>query len=242
MTKTLLEVATTRDHGGVLNKPRSYFDVYDFHFEKIKNNETCLFEIGVGDAGSTWMWKKYFTNSKIYALDNRPECLSFSGEDVNIHVGFQESPSTLTKIHEEAGGFDIVIDDGGHTMEQQLTAFETLFPLLNYGGIYVVEDLHTSYWDAWGGSKDRTENTMINRLTNLINNLNFWAIGCKSRTNGKRRVEHNFQGHIMTYYDSTISSVHFHPSICFVYKKTHEKYKKDLQYFKEKPDLEEIKL
>ena len=46
------------------------------------------------------------------------------------------------------GPFDIIIDDGGHTMEQQIASIETLFPALNEGGVYLCEDTHTSYWES----------------------------------------------------------------------------------------------
>jgi hypothetical protein len=48
----------------------------------------------------------------------------------------------------------VVIDDGGHTMRQQIASVETLFPLLADEGIYLVEDCHTSYWPEYADPAD----------------------------------------------------------------------------------------
>ncbi len=37
-------------------------------------------------------------------------------------------------------------DDGSHIPEHQLLTFNTLFPLLQEGGVYIIEDIETSYW------------------------------------------------------------------------------------------------
>lgn len=47
---------------------------------------------------------------------------------------------------------DVVIDDGSHHPYHQLRTFLFLFPYLPPGGIYVIEDVETSYWDKPGAS------------------------------------------------------------------------------------------
>ena len=49
-------------------------------------------------------------------------------------------------------GFDIVLDDGGHELRMQQASFEALFPSMRPGGVYIVEDTHTSMWPMFGGS------------------------------------------------------------------------------------------
>ena len=49
------------------------------------------------------------------------------------------------------GGVDIVLDDGSHHMHDVKSSFDYLYPILNVGGIYIIEDLHTSYWRRYGG-------------------------------------------------------------------------------------------
>ena len=63
-----------------------------------------------------------------------------------IFEGDQANPSDLEKLVNLYGPFDIIIDDGGHTMKQQQFTLGFMFKSLNNGGIYVIEDLATSRW------------------------------------------------------------------------------------------------
>jgi hypothetical protein len=83
---------------------------------------------------------------------------------------------------------EIVIDDGGHGMRQQIHTFEEMFPALRVGGVFPVKDLHTSYWEDYGGGY-RREGTMIEYAKDLIDQLNTWhsrdtqlAVGDYTRT------------------------------------------------------------
>lgn len=64
---------------------------------------------------------------------------------MTIHYGSQEDVLFLKTITNSRGYFDIIIDDGGHTMKQQITSFNHLLSKVRSGGIYVIEDLQTSY-------------------------------------------------------------------------------------------------
>jgi hypothetical protein len=74
-------------------------------------------------------------------------------------------------VSEKHGPFDIVIDDGGHTMLQQIASVETLFPLLNEEGTYLVEDCHTSYWPAYADQGPDGQ-TFIEWVKDRIDDLN----------------------------------------------------------------------
>jgi hypothetical protein len=62
-----------------------------------------------------------------------------------MHYGSQEDIAFLKTVNSEQGYFDVIVDDGGHTMKQQITSFTHLLPKVRSGGIYVIEDLETSY-------------------------------------------------------------------------------------------------
>ena len=90
-----------------------------------------------------------------------------------IYAGDQADKVFLQKFIDETGGdFDIIIDDGGHTMNQQQVSLETLWKIVKPGGMYFVEDLQTSFMQAYGGDtmggKDPNKHTMSKFIYELI--------------------------------------------------------------------------
>lgn len=65
------------------------------------------------------------------------------------------------------GDVDVVIDDGSHHMSDIQTSFEHLFPKINFGGIYIIEDLHTSFWKSFGGGF-RSKRNFLRYITRYI--------------------------------------------------------------------------
>lgn len=117
--------------------------------------------------------ENYFKTSsnrvRVYGIDINPDCKALEEEDIHIFVGSQEDREFLRKVKKEVGCVDILIDDGGHTMNQQITTFEELFDLVDDEGVYLCEDLHTSYMKAWGGAYKG--NTFIEYSKNFIDDL-----------------------------------------------------------------------
>jgi hypothetical protein len=96
------------------------------------------------------MWRDYFPNALVHGLDVTDPGLPPS-ERVCIHTGDQSDRDDLARLVAAAGSdFDLIIDDGGHTMGQQQTSFGCLFPHVSAGGAYIIEDLHTSFMDSIG--------------------------------------------------------------------------------------------
>lgn len=79
----------------------------------------------------------------------------------------------MRKLVAQVGALDIVIDDGGHTMKQQINSFEELYPKVKPGGVYLAEDLHTSYWSEYGGGLKEPD-SFIEYSKNLVDQLNAW--------------------------------------------------------------------
>jgi hypothetical protein len=76
-------------------------------------------------------------------------------------------------IAEHGSDFDIIIDDGGHTMNQQMTSLNHLWKAVKPGGIYFCEDLQTSYMKQYGGDENspagwRGEGTMMAYIFEII--------------------------------------------------------------------------
>ena len=95
------------------------------------------------------MWQDYFgAASRLAFLDIDPNCKIFEVSGVAVEIGDQSDHGFLQNIAAKHGPFDIIIDDGGHKMDQQKASFNGLWAQLYDGGLYVVEDTHTSYWRA----------------------------------------------------------------------------------------------
>jgi cephalosporin hydroxylase len=77
----------------------------------------------------------------------------------------------LQSIVDEFGAPDIVLDDGSHMMTHVVASFEFLYPRIAKNGIYMVEDLHTAYWDEYEGGLHKPA-TFIELCKNLIDELN----------------------------------------------------------------------
>lgn len=157
---------------GVISKWEHYFDIYETHFSRFRDKSPIILEIGVFHGGSLQMWKNYFGKGcKIYGLDIEPRCKSLEEEDIEIFIGSQTDRAFLKDIKNKIGLVDILIDDGGHTMEQQITTYEELFSLVGDNGVYLCEDLHTSYWSGWGGGLKKSD-TFIEYSKNFIDYIN----------------------------------------------------------------------
>jgi len=154
-----------------------YFDVYEKHLSKFIGKSPRILEIGILGGGSIEMWLKYFgEGTSIVGVDINPECLEYKYDgDVKIVMGDQGSPEFWEQFAKEHGIFDIIIDDGGHTMDQQVTTINSMFPFLNEGGVFAVEDTHTSYWINWGGAYKGPHTFLehAKKLTDVMNQQHF---------------------------------------------------------------------
>ena len=132
-------------------KWKKYFQIYEKLFENYKNKKVTFIEIGVLDGGSLEIWKKYFgKDSRIIGIDNNPECKKFENENFEIFIGSQSDPIFWKKFYKEVGKIDILLDDGGHTNDQQIISLINAVEHINDGGLHVVEDVHSSYQKHYG--------------------------------------------------------------------------------------------
>lgn len=176
MSETLRELFYSHE-GRLVHKWDHYFDVYERLFSRYRGESVTMLEIGVSHGGSLQLWRRYFgPQAKIYAIDVNPECAKLQEPGTRIFIGSQADPEFLRSVAGELPELDIVLDDGGHTMQQQLTSMRELFPKVRAGGLYVVEDTHTSYWPAFGGGLRRA-GTFIEYSKELIDSLHDHHIG-----------------------------------------------------------------
>lgn len=204
------------DHnpGRLLHKWLHYFEIYDHHFSRYRGKPVNILEIGVFHGGSIQLWKDYFgPQARIYGVDIDPRCKQFEEENVKIIIGDQGDRAFLDRLKNEIPRPDILIDDGGHLMHQQIATFEELYPFVAEDGIYLCEDLHTSYWPEWGGGL-RKPGTFIEYSKRLIDSLN----GFYSKDPGR------FSPNSVT---RSAHSLHFYDSVLVIEKQMRESMPKD---------------
>ena len=160
--------------GRLIHKWHHYFEIYHRHFERFRGRAPVVVEIGVYHGGSLQMWRDYFgTGAHIVGVDINPECRMLAGESMTVMIGDQSDRRFLAELRARFPRIDIVIDDGGHTMEQQITTFEELYPHLQPEGVYVCEDIHTSYMAEYGGGYLR-QGSFVELAKGLIDRLHAW--------------------------------------------------------------------
>lgn len=149
------------------SKVHGYTRTYEEHFSGWSDRAVRLLEIGVGSGGSLRMWRDYFPNAQIFGLDCRASPAA-AAERITIFQGSQADGATLDRIAVQAGPFDIIIDDGSHRWSDQILALEQLYPHLAPGGVYAIEDLHTSWWSDFQSGPTRT----LAYLGSLVEEIN----------------------------------------------------------------------
>jgi hypothetical protein len=107
-------------------------------------------------------------------VDINPECKKFEKDGVRVIIGDQSEVKFWAEFKVKVPeGVDIFLDDSGHTMKQQIVTLEEIFWQVRDGGIFLCEDLHTSYWADLGGGYLRN-GTMVERSKALVETLTSW--------------------------------------------------------------------
>jgi hypothetical protein len=133
-------------------KHSTYFHVYDRIFSRFIGRKIIFVEIGVFEGGSLFMWRDFFGQSaRIIGIDFNPNAKKWEKEGFEIFIGNQSDPLFWKAFFATIGDIDILLDDGGHTFEQQIITTEEVLPHIIDGGVLVVEDTHTSYMSAFRG-------------------------------------------------------------------------------------------
>jgi hypothetical protein len=163
-----------RHQGATIDKWLHYLDIYHRHFARFRERPVTVVEIGVFQGGSLAMWRDYFgPQARIVGIDIDERCRDLAPEGTEVRIGSQTDREFLRALKRELGTIDVLIDDGGHEMVQQLVSFDELFPAVSAEGVYLVEDLHTSYWPEYGGGL-RQQGSFIEFAKSLIDHLNAW--------------------------------------------------------------------
>lgn len=190
----------------------NYCPVYEHYFAPLKDQPIFLVELGIGgyhypDRGgaSLKMWYDYFPHAKIVGVDIYKKT-GLDNDRIKTFTCSQHNEYALPVLL-TTNNPDIIIDDASHINPLTIRSFEILFPLLKPGGIYVIEDIESSWCGADG-----------------------WAQGCAdyknydhpSTINFFRQLTDEINGQYIPHYEKRgydIESIHFHKNLIIVKKR-----------------------
>ena len=159
--RTLAEIAATYDTDKASSP--GYLGDFEEVFGPRRQRPTAILELGIFRGGSLQMWRDYFADGPVIGLDLNSVNVTDPGGRIKTYAGSQVDLELLDRIRAECApdGFDIIIDDCSHLGSQTSTSFWHLFPNhLRPGGVYVVEDWGTGYWDSWSDGHHASADVM----------------------------------------------------------------------------------
>ncbi|MFQ6538707.1 MULTISPECIES: class I SAM-dependent methyltransferase [Aphanothece] len=173
-----------------------YFNAYDRHFARFRDQEVNLLEIGIYSGGSLDMWLEYFGDRcRIYGVDIEDACRSYETDRIRVFIGDQESREFWARFRTDTPQIHILIDDGGHTPEQQMVTLEEMLPCMPVGSVYVCEDIH-----------------------GISNRFAAFAAGLVQSLNACNGMVSGVLGFTSTRAQQEINSIHFYPYLCVIEK------------------------
>jgi predicted O-methyltransferase YrrM len=135
--------------------------LYDRLLRRRRREALRLLEIGVYRGASLRMWAAYFPRGEIHGVDIDEGARAYACERIAIHIGDASRHEVLAPILAQVGGrFDVIVDDGSHRYEHQYPSLLALWPHLAPGGLYAIEDIHTSYRKKYGMGYRHPESTV----------------------------------------------------------------------------------
>ena len=220
----VLEAMKSRDNKETTSSCRFPSDLaaYSDRFKRFQEVDGInVLEIGVQGGGGIWCWRKFFPKAHNIVgidVDDATKQHENASQNVFVCIGDQSDAGFLQRVHDAYGPFDIIIDDGGHHMHQHRASFDKLFPLLRDDGLYCIEDLHTSYWPAYGGGVDAPTST-INFFRGLVDALNYRAVRDPSMADHERVSSEGYPD-CLSHNERHLTSISFYESLIICHKKT----------------------
>ena len=210
----------------------AYLKAYEKHLSKFKNKSPLMIEIGcgypqsaqpegaIGMGGSLQMFREWLgKGTRVVGIDVIEECREYEepSKGIHIEIGSQTDPNFMLKIIENYGLPDIILDDGSHVDSDMKTTFE-IFPYLNTGGTYIVEDCGGNHLRTTGTShkpKDfKSKDRFLTFAFEMVMQMNqYYANNGGSRAAGVLDNVFNAQniGFLM-------SNISFYPNLAIIEK------------------------
>jgi hypothetical protein len=152
-----------------------YGEIYDKYFRDYREIAMNICDIGIDEGFSLLANKEYFINANIHGVDIDDKSF-YDSERIKTHIVDQNNENDINifvnKMKNDNIQFDIIIDDASHDVVHQQVTFGKLFEILKHGGLYIIEDLGSSFFkegvNLYGyiQTKEKIENNTVKFLTN----------------------------------------------------------------------------
>jgi SAM-dependent methyltransferase len=170
-------------NNGHHNYTRFYYEL----FKLVRNAPIRIFELGLGTnnisipsnmgadgkpGASLRGWRAFFTNASVFGADIDDKIL-FKEDRIRTYYCDQGSPDSIRTLwanHELIENMDIIIEDGYHVFNYNVTFFENSFHKLKIGGIFIIEDIMHYTMEMWKGKLEEWEKKYPNM------NFRFYSI------------------------------------------------------------------
>lgn len=194
---------------------------YEKYFAPHKDSAIRFLEIGLAMGYSAHMWTDYFSCADLHFIENQQHFIDIymasNPQRSHCYLLDQADEFELLGFIDQSGGdFDIILDDGGHQMDQQITSFRMLFATLKSGGMYIIEDLATSFTATGSYCTESKPGSTVYFLKQLIDEVNSFTIkpaGLPYFCSDYRRYND------LTYYQEQIESLHFYNGMVIIFKR-----------------------
>lgn len=222
---TLLDNIAKNNQTDKSSNGHFYTRFYPKHLGHLIDKKFNLLEIGIDQGQSLNTWYQFFPKANITGIDIR-KIKELDNDRIKTYLGSAADTAFLTEVNKERGPFDVIIDDGSHFNQDMLISFKKLFPLLEPGGVYVIEDLHCCYWANTSFNifpQPTSTFKFTDYLKNIIDFVNY---------NGKYYTAYRNNEYLHpeweqdlkkalgepTKEDVMFESIHFYAGICFIVK------------------------
>lgn len=215
--------ALYQDHKGYVSvKWRSFLATYDEIFAPYRTQPIAMLELGVQNGGSLSIWAKYFQQAELIVgcdIDEKCHALSYEDPRVKLEIGDVNTQVTYQSLLKHAKDYQIIIDDASHQSGDIIRTFAKLFPHVEDGGLYIVEDIHACYLQAYdGGLYDPLSAiTFFKYCADLINYQHWGTAHKRSELFGEgfaKKYGISFDEEVL----ACVASVTFVQSMCIIKK------------------------
>lgn len=180
MARSTLTTLYSKHQGKLSDKWSIYISIYQRLFSELVDQSLRILEIGIQNGGSLEIWSEFFPQAtRIVGCDINEACrqLTYGDPRISVVVGDANTNEVEEAIAALSPKFDLIIDDGSHRSSDIIRSFVRYFSRLEDGGLFVVEDLHCSYWAEFEGGLFDPASSMafFKRLADVINHEH-WGV------------------------------------------------------------------